>query len=569
MNRFIAINAGMAGLGAALLLAAALAWLALRPAPPAGARDAGPAAFSASRALAHAGFLAQTPRPIASDANLRAREYLLEKLRALGLDPQVQTATVTASTQGAAGEAHLTVAVVHNIVVRMRGSALVRRYPLMLATHYDSVPDAPDAAGAVAALLESLRALRQGPPLRNDLIVLIADGEHAGSLGARAFAEQHPWAGNIGLVLRFEGAAQQGPLTLLGTHGGNGDTVAAWARLDAATAGSSHAPAADSSPLRALGLAGMRFTASADSDAILSLARTFGARPLEAIAAPQRVYFTVALAGVLHYPERLVWDITRAACALGVVVCWALLRRGGKRIVPGALAGMLALLIVISAARPGASYLLAWPLLGMLLGAGALHLPQAAALSRQARGAILAAGTLPAIVLLVPLAASRPPPASQPAAGITYLADATTWKSYWLDDAGVRAPTQAPRTGIAFPHVRMLKDDDSPARRRVAFVLASKNAAPTIELRVEGARVLAARLNGRALATRRAGGWTLTLHGMGERRLPIDLELEGGSSVRVSIQESIPGLPADAVPARRIDARRNGRTLATDMLVLR
>ncbi|NHZ36458.1 hypothetical protein [Massilia rubra] len=157
----IAGTGSVAGL-AALLLAACLAWLALRPAPPATAHDAGPADFSVQRALAHADFLAQTPRPIASDANLRARDYLLEKLRALGLDPQVQSATVTG------GANQLTVAVVHNIVLRVRGSALVRRPPLLLATHYDSVADAPDAAGAVGALLESLRALRHGAPLRQD-----------------------------------------------------------------------------------------------------------------------------------------------------------------------------------------------------------------------------------------------------------------------------------------------------------------------------------------------------------------------------------------------------------------
>ncbi|NHZ98933.1 M28 family peptidase [Massilia sp. CCM 8734] len=561
----IAGKGGVAGLAALLLLAACLAWLALRPAPPAAPHDAGPADFSVQRALAHAHFLAQTPRPIASDANLRARDYLLEKLRALGLDPQVQSATVTG------GADQLTVAVVHNIVLRVRGSALVRRPPLLLATHYDSVADAPDAAGAVGALLESLRALRHGAPLRQDLIVLIADGEHAGSLGARAFVEQHPWARHIGLLLRFDGAPGEGPLTLLGTHGANGNAVKAWASLDAPTAGSSRAPTADPSPLRTLGLAGMRFSATSDSgEAMLSLIRAFGARPLAAIAAPERVYFSVPLAGVLHYPEHIVWDITRVACALCLVVCWALLRRGVARTVPLSLAGALALLIVVSAARPGASYLLAWPLIGVLLGAGALHLPLAASLSRQARGAVLAIGTLPAIMLLAPLAAgSHTPPTAPPPAGITYLADATTWKSYWLDGAGARPPTEAPRTGIAFPHVRMLKDEDTPARRKVAFALTSKNAAPTIQLRVEGARVLAARFDGRTLATRRGGDWTLTLHGMGERRLAIDLEIEGGSPARVLIEESIPGLPADAVPARRIDASRSGRTLATDTLVLR
>ncbi|MDM5178836.1 M28 family peptidase [Massilia sp. DJPM01] len=590
MNRRAAMPAGVAGLAAALLMVAALAWRALCPAAlPAAPPAAAPAAFSATRALAHAAFLAQAPRPIASDANARARDYLLEKLRALGLDPQVQTATVSSGGRDGAGNARLTVAVVHNIVLRIRGSAPPRHLPLILASHYDSLPDAPDAGGAVAALLESLRALGQGAPLANDLIVLIADGEHAGSLGARAFVEQHPWTRKVGLVLRFDGAPGPAPLALLDTHGGNGSTVAVWARLDAVPAGSSRGPggAADPSPLRTIGLASMRFASPAHSvngsaamqhggEAMLALARAFGARPLDTIAAADRVFFSVPLAGALHYPQRIVWHITRVAGALCLLVCWATLRHGATRIGPlalsGAMAGALVALIVLSAARPGATYLLAWPLIGVLMATGALHLPQTAALSRHARAAILATGTMPAIALLLPLAAAawtRPAAPAAPADSITYLADASTWKSYWLDGAGARASTAAPRTGIAFPHIAMLEDDSTPARRQVAFALTSKNAAPTIELRVDGARVLAAHLDGRALATQRGGDWTLTLHGMGERRLHVKLELEGGASARVHIQESIPGLPADAIPGKRTHAPRGGRTLSTDMLVLR
>jgi Zn-dependent M28 family amino/carboxypeptidase len=45
--------------------------------------------------------------------------------------------------------------------------------------HYDSAVGAPGAGDngmSVAALVETLRALRVGPALRNDLIVLFRDG---------------------------------------------------------------------------------------------------------------------------------------------------------------------------------------------------------------------------------------------------------------------------------------------------------------------------------------------------------------------------------------------------------
>ena len=76
-----------AGIAAALLFVLLVAWLALRqqdaPRPPPAPVDAPAAQFSAGRALAHLAVLAQTPRPIASDANRRARGYIVEQLLSL------------------------------------------------------------------------------------------------------------------------------------------------------------------------------------------------------------------------------------------------------------------------------------------------------------------------------------------------------------------------------------------------------------------------------------------------------------------------------------------------------
>jgi hypothetical protein len=74
----------------------ALAWSCLGSTalpPPAGA-SAPPSQFSAERAFTHVRALARTPRPIASKMNADARAYILDSLRNMGLQPEVQAATV-------------------------------------------------------------------------------------------------------------------------------------------------------------------------------------------------------------------------------------------------------------------------------------------------------------------------------------------------------------------------------------------------------------------------------------------------------------------------------------------
>ena len=89
-----------------------------------------------------------------------------------------------------------------------------QRQGALLMAHYDSVPNSPGASddgAAVASLLETLRALRGGPRLKNDVIFLFTDGEEVALLGSKAFVEEHPWARDVGLVLNFEARGYTGP----------------------------------------------------------------------------------------------------------------------------------------------------------------------------------------------------------------------------------------------------------------------------------------------------------------------------------------------------------------------
>jgi Peptidase family M28 len=91
-----------------------------------------------------------------------------------------------------------------------------------LVCHYDSVPTGPGASddgAAVAAVLETARARKAGPALRNDVMLLLTDGEEVpGALpGAEAFAKDCPWMKDIGCVLNFDARGVSGPVLMYET----------------------------------------------------------------------------------------------------------------------------------------------------------------------------------------------------------------------------------------------------------------------------------------------------------------------------------------------------------------
>ncbi|MFC3459965.1 M28 family peptidase [Massilia haematophila] len=365
-------SATPAGIAAALLFVMLVAWLALRqqdaPRPPPAPLDAPATQFAADRALAHLAVLAQTPRPIASDANRRARGYLVEQLRALGLDPQVQPATVQKNYVDYNANYEAIVGVVHNVLVRLPGTGAgrERRPALLVAVHYDSAPASVGAArGApAAALLEMLRALRTGPRLANDLIVLFADGERAGSLGMQAFVEQHPWARDVGLALRFDAGGSGGPLVLYNTRGANVAAIDGWRRAAPDVRGSSlmHeiyqlAPGAlrigalDTldAPLLQFANIGLPLDRDGERDslarldgstvqqtgeAMLRLVRQFGNAALEPRRASPQVVFELPFGAMVHYSGEVVWPLARLTCLLLFGVACLACQRAGLRYGP-------------------------------------------------------------------------------------------------------------------------------------------------------------------------------------------------------------------------------------------
>ena len=249
-----AIALGMATLVSIVVLTTEL------PSPPPGE---GPADFSLDQARNHVSALAQAPRPVGSSAHRVARDYLLDQLQGMGLDPHRQSLPSARSRWG-----ETRVAMVENVVARIVGSE--GGPAVLLMAHYDTRPTTPgagDDASGVATILETARTLLAGPPPRRDVILLFTDAEELGLLGARAFVEEHPWRADVGLVFNFEGRGRGGPVFMFETGPDNARLIGSMAELVERPVASSLAADiyrqmpndTDFSPFRDRGIPGLNF----------------------------------------------------------------------------------------------------------------------------------------------------------------------------------------------------------------------------------------------------------------------------------------------------------------------
>jgi hypothetical protein len=343
---------------AAFLFLAALAWTSVwLSGPPRAVPESAPASeFSSARALRHARAIAQKAHPTGSEEIERVRRYILGELSALGVSAEVQTAEVV-PRQSASGFP-APAARVQNIVARVPGTAAGGK-ALMLAAHYDSVPTGPGASddgAGVATLLEMLRALKSGPPLRNDLILVFTDAEELGLLGARGFADEHPWMKDAGVVLNFEARGAGGPSLMFETSDGNGALIRELAAAPHPVANSlmyavyKRLPNdTDMTVFKSAGAAGLNFAYAAritsyhtaldnveelDERSLqhhgsyaLSLARRFGALDLDKLKSRDAVYFNPLGPILIHYPEAWAAPITALVCLFFVLAVLAGLKR--------------------------------------------------------------------------------------------------------------------------------------------------------------------------------------------------------------------------------------------------
>jgi hypothetical protein len=328
---------------AALVALAILGLLAYRP-PAAQPTTAPDTAFAASRAVALVDTLASAPRPVGSVAHDKARTFLLIRLRALGLQVDTQTADVVLRSRGVAR-----VVRVRNILALMPG-----RDPtgsVLLVAHYDGVPHAPaagDDGAGVATILETLRALRATGPLRNDIVVLLSDGEELGLMGARAYVAA-PWPRRPSVVLNFEARGDAGPSLMFQTSPRSGPLVRRFGATPLPLASSLFQEIyrrmpndTDLSVFIADGLPGLNFangergafyhtpldapvnlspaTLQHDGEHALALAKDLGRADLSVVAhgGTDPVYFFVPVLGLVHYAVG--WAVPLALLLLALLV---------------------------------------------------------------------------------------------------------------------------------------------------------------------------------------------------------------------------------------------------------
>ncbi|MEM0961820.1 MAG: M28 family peptidase [Bacteroidota bacterium] len=252
---------------------------------------------------------------------------------------------------------------VQNVVARLPGRASTGS--LVLAAHYDSALNsfgATDDGNGVSAILETVRALIAGPALRNDIIVLLTDGEEAGLLGAQAFVEGHRWAPAARVVLNAEGRGAWGPVNMFRTVGASGPLVTVLGRSTERIYATSFTDAAfsllpndtDLSVFRDAGMVGMDFANAAGvthyhtpldnvdrSDPrslqhhgayMLPMARALGDMDLRQIEGPRVVYFDVFGRWLIRYPAAAALPIALVVLLMSLASVVSAVRRRSERL---------------------------------------------------------------------------------------------------------------------------------------------------------------------------------------------------------------------------------------------
>jgi hypothetical protein len=182
--------------------------------------------FSGERAFEHLSDLLSEnkPHPSGSAENLRIRKLIEAKFTSFGYDVEIQpglgcTLHYPGCTQ------------IENILVHIPGTG--NGDIIMLTAHYDSVPAgaaAADDGAGTAAMIEIARMIQNAPPVKNDILFLITDGEEGGLRGAKAFADSHPLMKRVKLIINLESRGGSGASTMFETSNGNLKLIRTYAK---------------------------------------------------------------------------------------------------------------------------------------------------------------------------------------------------------------------------------------------------------------------------------------------------------------------------------------------------
>ncbi len=296
-----------------------------------------PGEFSAQRALQHIPAIASQPHPSGSLTMATVRDYLVQQLQGLGMQTEVQKASVS--------NAQFT-GTVENVLGRLPGTGGTSQ-ALLILSHPDSTAagsGAQDNASGAAVLLEVARALAAGPSLANDVIFLFDDAEEPGYLGAEAFAREHPWMADVRLAIGIDTAARS-PAVLLYAGPGNQPLLAEIGAAPPYPVASAFLSSvltdvgqdtSEVTPMVAAGAQGVELediyafaekhtaldvpflvepaAVQSMGGVVLGVARRLGQADLASLSGPEAVFFNAWPLGVVYYPSG--WSHPLAAAAL-------------------------------------------------------------------------------------------------------------------------------------------------------------------------------------------------------------------------------------------------------------
>lgn len=220
----------LVALTGSLALALLLAVLALQSPSPRGA-GAPADTFSATRAMVDIREIAQRPHPIGSADHARVQALLVRRMQSLGLEVLAQRGPLSPRAVQRIERSGLALPpealTATNLIGILPGSRPDLPAVAMMA-HYDTVPDSPGAAddtAGVAAILETVRAIRARGPAERTLVVILTDAEELNLDGARIFWGGHPLRDRIGAVVNLEARGGGGRAMMFETGRGNARTI--------------------------------------------------------------------------------------------------------------------------------------------------------------------------------------------------------------------------------------------------------------------------------------------------------------------------------------------------------
>lgn len=183
--------------------------------------------FEQERAFATLSALLKEERPhiAGSPENKVVRDRIVEALTSYGYTPEIQTAFQCAPPDRYPGCTQ-----VENIIAVHKGTGGGKA--VLATAHYDSVAAGPGVAddGAGTAIVMELARTLVGRQTKNDVIILITDGEETGLRGAIAFAKHHPLMKQVGIVVNVEARGASGPSMMFETGPNNAALIDFYAK---------------------------------------------------------------------------------------------------------------------------------------------------------------------------------------------------------------------------------------------------------------------------------------------------------------------------------------------------